>query len=321
MAAQVPGKARRPRDDGASRDADEFAWMSKPLPPEPVPWVRLPATWRHWSFSALAWFAAAGFLMWMSQRGAGAPTPDSFWWSCLLVAALWIGATLPGSVVDRMLAARLEAQRRRHPEEPWLWDHRWDPRGVSGSPFRRLRLANQKPISFLFVAIVQLAFGMSRRPFLDFWGIVGGTAASWIAVKAWRIYGVGTAYVAFTKFPFHPGERVTLHFGMSEGGARFERAAFCLRFIEEASGALIGRRLDGVRYFGVREDRPPGELPSGDQHVILEFDVPEDAGGTSLSSSPRTYWTLDVVANTSAGPYVESFLIPIYERPAAPAAA
>ena len=149
------------------------------------------------------------------------------------------------------------------------------------------------------------------------WGTIGGLAATWIAWQAWRVWGVGTAHVSFAKFPFHPGERVTLRFGMSEGGAQFERASFNLRRIEEAPRKPVTWPRGPWKYFSLVEHRPPGGLPGPDHYVTLEFDLPDDVAGTDLSASPRAYWTLDVVANTSAGPYVESFLIPVYERPAA----
>jgi hypothetical protein len=309
---------RQPRDERA----DEFAWMAKPLPPEPLPWVRLRPTWRSWAIGAFVWFVIALMVVgWLIPKRSGTPAPPWFLGASLVVGVVWIAAIVRGGVVDRILAARLDAARRRDPERPWLWDHRWDPRGVSGSPFRRLMHSSRRLIGPVVFPVWMLVIGPPPAPVFWFWGTVSGLAATWIAAKAWRIYGVGTAYVSFTKFPFHPGERVTLHFGMSEGGAQFERAAFCLRRIEVAPG-ISPREFRGARrHFGIRLDSPPGELPGSDQHVTIEFDLPADVAGTHLSASPPSYWTLDVIANTSAGPYTESFLIPIYERPAAAAAA
>ncbi len=318
MDASGDERGPRARPGNSSASADEFAWMAKPLPPEPIKWVRLRPTWRWWAVQVLSLFLATVVVLgWLIPRRSGVSAPASFFWTCAVIGAAWIVAVLPGSVVDRMLAARLEAARRGDPARPWNWDHRWDPRGVSGSPFRRLIVSSPGSIWLVFYSSLQLAFG---RPAELYWffGIAGATAATWMACKAWRIYGVGTAYVSFTKFPFHPGERVTLHFGMSAGGAQFERAAFCLRRIEVAPGFSPLQTRGARRHSGMRLDRPPGELPGSDHHVTIEFDLPEDVAGTHLSASPPAYWTLDVIANTSAGPYTESFLIPIYERPAAP---
>jgi len=297
--------------------ADLAASIAKPLPPEPVLWARLPPTWRQRSFGGLAWFAAGVIFLWFaSGLGSGVALPGWSVWLCVAVAVAWILASVRGGLVDRLLAPRLEAARRRDADRPWLSDHRWDPRGTSGSPYRRFLRAKPRLGGFVTLAVVYTAFGMPR-PVLGFWWFLGGLATTGMAWQAWRVWGVGTAHVSFAKFPFHPGERVTLHFGMSEGGAQFERASLNLRRIEELSRNPATWPPGTWRCFSLVQHRPPGELPGPDHYVTLEFDLPEDVSGTALSTPPRAYWALDVVANTTSGPYVESFLIPVYEKPSA----
>jgi len=60
------------------------------------------------------------------------------------------------------------------------------------------------------------------------WGMIGGCVVTWTAWRVWRVCRMGRGHVEFTKFPYHPGDRVILYFGMSEGGATFERVAFRL---------------------------------------------------------------------------------------------
>jgi hypothetical protein len=295
------------------------ASLAKPLPSEPSLWVRRPPSWRQWSFGALGWFAACVVLI-AAQGASGGGSQREFLWSAAAIGAIWILTSVPGGLVDRWRAARLDAARRRDPDRPWLWDHRWDPRGVSGQPWRRLIRATPRSRGLLLYVLAMAFVGPPPATVLWIWGSIGGIAATWIAWRAWRIWGVGTAHVSFTKFPFHPGERVTLHFGMSEGGAQFERASFCLRRVLEPRSRAVPAHSAPWR-LGLRENRPPGELPGGNQFVTLEFDVPANAFGTHLSAPRPEYWALDVLANTSAGPYVESFLIPIYERPSPSAAA
>ena len=152
-------------------------------------------------------------------------------------------------------------------------------------------------------------------------GTVVGVLASVYSWRLWREHGIGGGHVSYSRFPFHPGERVTLYFGMSAGGATFERAVFCLRAIVEGSGGSLGVPNSTHAVRELRQHRPPGLLPGPATDVELSFDVPASAAGTSLSTVDPHYWVLEVVANTSAGPYVESFLVPIYERPVASAAA
>lgn len=106
--------------------------------------------------------------------------------------------------------------------------------------------------------------------------------------------------------------------GAEEDGPTFREAKFRLRRIrEEAYGVLCLSRRGVVAYETTIERRPPDDLPGPDIDVGLVFDVPASAGGTRLSASPPEYWLFDVVADTSAGKYAESFLVPIYDRPAA----
>ena len=71
-------------------------------------------------------------------------------------------------------------------------------------------------------------------------------------------------------------------------------------------------------YLVVRLD-PQGEetLPAPGCDVELRFDVPTGAPPTRLSDDFPTYWVLDVLGETNAGRFEESFLVPVYERPAA----
>lgn len=301
-----------------AENSDEYGFVIEPLPPEPMPWIRLPPTWRQRTFVWLAWFGFFALVGYFAPQRRGT-VPAWFPVVCLVLVAAGIAALLPQGPIDSWRQWRLETARRSAPEEPWLWDHEWDSSGVSVSPFRRFLGPRSRLGRIVFCAVLLAASPSAATQ--TAWMVFGGVASTWLAWRAWRVHGVGTAHVTFAKFPFHPGERVTLHFGMSEGGARFERAAFCLRHVEEAPAHPFERRGEDIRYFGISEHRPPGELPGGGHHVVLEFDVPEGAGDTRLSESPRVYWALDVLANTSAGPYVESFLIPIYERPAAAVAA
>ena len=100
---------------------------------------------------------------------------------------------------------------------------------------------------------------------------------------------------------------------MDSGGADFRRVEFRLSRVLQ-SGA------EGVRIRPISERRPPGTLPGSDFDVEVSFDVPEGARGTRLSDESPYYWVLDVLAATSSGPYAETFLIPIYDRPASPTA-
>jgi hypothetical protein len=205
---------------------------------------------------------------------------------------------------------RFARERRRRPTEPWMWDHPWDPEGETlGAVRRALEHGWTRPgclglAAFVLVPTI-VAFAASGLRAAAFAAL--GASAAWAAFAVWRGHGLGACRVAYAKFPFHPGETVTLRIGVSEGGASFTHAEFHLRRIDERSGEpqVVFERT--IR-------RPPGLLPGPEQYVELDFDVPATAGGTELLSLRPSYWVLDVVARTTAGPYCGSFLVPIYAR-------
>jgi hypothetical protein len=220
---------------------------------------------------------------------------------------------------------RRAAAARPRPSEPWLADHDWNPTGTSRSTLHRVLLAAERRLLFpggwWIVAWIGLALLATMARTGVRWPAmtIVLALATWLAWQIWRLHGVGTALVGYARFPFHPGETVTLRFGMAEGGATFHRAKFFLRRIGESRPSR-GRSWATTK-FELSESRPPGALPGPNQFVELTFDVPATAIGTCLSTPDPRYWVLDVVAATSAGPYCASFLVPIYDRPPTPPAA
>jgi hypothetical protein len=212
----------------------------------------------------------------------------------------------------------LRRSRRDHPSEPWLCDHTWDPKGVSVTAFSRfLRRFESQTLTRIWVIAVVLTVSWTTTAAVP-WPVLAGVGAivCWGAWVGWKIHGAGTTHVSFAKFPFHPGETVTLFVGTSDGGATYRHAEFHLHHVEGFSHAAPATAGTLRKHFHTVLSRPPGLMPGPQQDVEISFDLPPDVPGTSLSSPPASYWVLDVVANTSAGPYAESFLIPIYARPA-----
>jgi hypothetical protein len=227
-----------------------------------------------------------------------------------------------GLVVVSLRRRRDMALMRAHPDEPWRWDHAWDPTGTSVTALDRFRRgtrprtwAGARAVYFTAAAVVILFVVSVADGISPGWVMVTAALVVW-GWRAWRAHGAGSMRVSYAKFPFHPGERVTLYFGASEGGASFHRVAFHLRHVREVARGPFGWR-GAYAASTITVERPPGLLPGPEQDVEIVFDVPARAPGTCLSDALPQYWSLDVVANTSAGPYCESFLVPIYDRPSA----
>jgi len=255
----------------------------------------------------------------------------------LALVVPWIAITVPGGVADRLRKQRVGRARRAHPREPWLWDHEWHPGGETHTPRSRLfgdmrprerRVLLLSPVMLWAFALAPAFFAwlfpwrLSFTPSatlpiasLEWWLCLPFaafvTATLW---RMWRLHGDGTSHVTYTKFPFAPGERVTLHFGVSDGGVRFTELEFALRHVREVATGPLGWRHGAFTTFECVDRRPSGVVPAPGDEVIVEFDVPTDAPGTSLSSALPHYWVLDVTGRTASGEFRESFLVPIYER-------
>jgi hypothetical protein len=105
-------------------------------------------------------------------------------------------------------------------------------------------------------------------------------------------------------------------FGVTEGGVTFHGAWYVLRRIEEAPEGWLGQSPRCIPTFAVAAVPEKGVLPGPGTDVVLDFGVPETAGGTNLSAPYPSYWELQVTGDTSGGEFDERFLIPIYERTA-----
>lgn len=206
----------------------------------------------------------------------------------------------------------------RFPHELWRHDRAWDERGETRSWFVRMAEAmDPRAESARVVMVVMVLCGVFSVTGRLWWTGFAfyGVLLTWLCALAWRVHGAGDARLSFSKFPFHPGERVALRFGMSEGGAQFRDVTFRLFHVTEFRGGPFQRK-GGMRVgVALRESRPPGTLPGSDFDVEVSFDVPEGALGTRLTDDLPQYWVLEVRGGTTSGPYVERFLVPIYERP------
>ena len=287
----------------------------------PLPERRPPGAMRRWPSQQPVMMLVAPFLvpaamLLVSSLGAGFP------------AALTLVIALSGTIWLTKGARRLDVAlraraRERHPQEPWVHDYAWDPRGETRSSFVRMVEAMSARTGWRRYAVfVLLVVGFAFLPIGIRWlaGALFGSAATLLAIAAWRIHGVGDAHLTYTKFPFHPGEPVTLYFRMSEGGAEFRRIEFCIAHVAEAGGGWFDWERRMRRSYTGFDCRPPGPLPGPDFDVEVTFDVPDFAPGTRIADRFPDYWLLEVRGATTRGPFQETFLVPIYARPA-PAAA
>jgi len=216
---------------------------------------------------------------------------------------------------------RIAKGRRLRPAEPWTWDLPWDPTSLVPVVSRsRQGHGYHDWISSVLGGIVMgvgVAIGFAGGAVGVVPGLlVGavGTIVLWSGVRSLR---AGHVQISSLRFPVFVGERIEFSLGVSEGGARFERATALLRCGEQ----IVGRRPKVRHVWSETIELAADSLPGPGHETLLRFDVPPDLRGTRLDVPDACCWELVVSGRTDRGQVSESFLVPIYERPAPHSAA
>jgi hypothetical protein len=228
--------------------------------------------------------------------------------ACLGVIALpylWQPYGRLFATIFRRLAVRRGARLR--PSEPWTWGTEGGADGIL-HPFARTRRGRRR----LAIGLVLIAFAalmaMSLAGFRAVAVIPGvpGTIFLWLGYRDVR---AGSVRIAWPKWPLHTGGRVEFTLGVSDGGARFERATVRLRGIEEHPDRthLVWCTWTDVREF-------PRDFAPGPEHdVLVAFDLPATAPGTRLDTPEASWWELEVSGPSDAGVVRERIVLPIYD--------
>lgn len=268
----------------------------------------------------------------------------------LLDALLAIpGAPFVGIVVLMLLwngaiAARLALRQRRFPDEPWMWEHRWNRRGA-----RPLGKAGAKDTGNAVASVVltTAAFGVVEAiavteyipPSQTLTWFVWGTGA--VALASWVWLGVlvaprsvrGTLYFRYGTFPFFLGREVI---GNIEGLDRIPGltsitvAVSCTR-VETEYNELNPKQtkykyttlFDAAKRFDAAElsDRPDytGDFGSGGQVfskvLRVRFEIPSSGPASKIDQTPEQRWEMRVAATRHGIDVDERFLIPVYKQP------
>jgi hypothetical protein len=230
--------------------------------------------------------------------------------STACVLTLWTWTFSRHGPVEAWRLGRLRRRIALHQAMPWLGDHAWDTTGTKGQEPRAMRNSGCAWIVGLWAMSFAAVMGHGAP-----W-VVLGVVLTWRAWAMWRSSGRGRGQVSFVRFPYFPGEPLELHFGMNSGGATFLHARYALRRIREVDAWWYDGGPRREVTFAAECCPAEGVLPGPESDVRLLFDVPANAGGTSLASRMPSYWELAVVGETTKGAFDETFLVPIYERPA-----
>jgi hypothetical protein len=245
-----------------------------------------------------------------------------------VLAMFGIVFALAGIMVWSMGWRQCRASRRSgelERRDPALADYPWDTRGFT--PPRWSRAA--KGIGgMIFLALFLSMFNwwafFAKGPLMV--KIIVGLFDLVLVFVAWQVgmlvgrtVKFGPSRIEFARFPYRPGETVSLHWKVPEGMSRPAKGKFVLRCVEEwyeASGSGKNRKRSLVQeqVWGATAhlDHPQDVLAGKLEE--LRFDIPSEAAGTSLShrDARTVFWELAVELDLSGLDFEEKYLVPIY---------
>ncbi len=251
-------------------------------------------------------------------------------------APLWILAVfglvfaLAGGVVWNM-AWRLHRANRRLRElgerNPELADYPWDQCGFTPPRWSRVI----KGIGLL----IFLALFLSMFNWWAFWSngpwpvkMIVGLFDLFLVLAVWQVIMAlghalkfGPSRIEFGRFPFRPGETVSLYWQVPRGMARAANGNFTLRCVEEwyeTRGSGRNRKRTLVQeqiWSGIGHLDQPCEILPGKTEE-LQFALPAEAVGTALSyrGSKAVFWELVIHLDLAGLDFRESYLVPVYRQ-------
>ena len=222
-----------------------------------------------------------------------------------------------------------EESFHKFPDEPWMGDFPWDPRGAKDDNLILLiKDFVVKPILLFLILYANWYVFFSGRRFenvgiaviliilLDV-GILFVLPRSFYQAARFARHGRG--YVRFDQFPFFLGESIDLVFGTTRTIHSFEKVRFILRYIEEHFDDDEMYDFDGPGCYQVYKDsysiHYEEDDRAGDPEFHVSFPLPEDRYETQLSQQPLRYWELEVRVTAGWWRYRGLFPLPIYEPP------
>jgi len=245
-------------------------------------------------------------------------------WVVTAVGALFALVGLAAMAAGGWGIARAVRHRRliaRYPGEPWMADYPWPrERYRSRSGVRVLGLFVFGGFLVLFLIPFNWWLWTDRHWLLMLIvGVFDAIALGLFGYAAYRLgrwLKFGETYVRYEKFPFHPGDPVTLYWGGGRGLGAYDRIDFTLRHVEQRIEGS-GDHRSTVRYqtwatsYSVDE---PG-AHAGVDELPISFLLPGNVPTTRLRGAKARYWELEIHARSPGVDFHETYLVPVYPRP------
>jgi hypothetical protein len=221
--------------------------------------------------------------------------------------------------------SKYDREARNAPHEPWLYDHRWPREGISFSAFNAMLqrfvaalVWNAFLIPFFWIGLAQrgawvfaLFAGLFALIGLVFW-------FRWAQMLA-ELFRYGNTFLDYNAFPYFLGNTLSARLRAPNHLADIDELTITLRCVEEryiTSGANSDRQTNVVCFelYCASKTFSRSELAAySNQTIPIEFPLPDSQPGTSLTSTPPTYWEIEANGKSTKVNLQAFFLVPVYK--------
>lgn len=266
---------------------------------------------RHGSLTAREWFFIGIFFSLLTPFGYLFP-----YFGCIVgITALLLFIQ---AFRTRHRQSTFRRLREEQGDEPWLWDFRWDRRGISDRRLSSLRVFLCELVGVSVLVMMMSHYIRRACPGALGWLAVLALSAAALAIILWdsnmlAYLKYGRSRLIFQDFPFLSGQDQTVRLINSEGVRGAQCMVVTLRCIEESADSF-GRELETAHLYSKTWAIPlEGKGWSGTP-LEIRIRIPADAPSTLLHCRPPTYWELEIRSDAPGVDYHASFLLPIYTR-------
>ncbi len=228
---------------------------------------------------------------------------------------------LLGGMRKTVQSVQRKQGRLRAPQQPWIWDYRWDTRCAHG------RLLSNCVKAALFSAVlagilVPINLWAVGDPFfVVFAGLLDLVWLLSLVVfvnHLRRLHRFGRSTLIFAEFPFHLGQDLRATLAQAGRLQDCHSLQLTLRCIEEVSETVGRGRNQSTKVvcYALYEDcqvlQPESLRLTPGSQLSISFPLPLDAPPTRRSEQPPRYWELEIEAGFPGVDFKEQFLVPVY---------
>ncbi|WP_127717545.1 hypothetical protein [Halobacteriovorax sp. HLS] len=218
------------------------------------------------------------------------------------------------------LAAKknLEKQRRRQFNSPWLWDYKWNRRGIESRSQNSIigHILGFSIVLGLWAITYWIGFvdrANFKIPFyvMSFFAIL---ILMWFYTMISKRIRYGKAYLKYNQFPFKLGQELNVTFTGLPPKDTVDNVIVTLRYYEEyeTKNSKNQKTISLKEVYQETKEYKRSEI-SSQRSLNAIIAIPnEEKYKSSLSSYPANFWEIQIQCEIVGWDYREYFLVPIY---------